>query len=438
MLPRPLRARRGRRDRRHAGLAAPAHRAADGELAVQRRDRAPRQRRQPRPGPPRRAQPDDRPAAGSATPRCPPTRPPSCTASSCGSRCPRPAGHAEPGFEHYAPPRGDGARLGRPGLPRLHARLDLAGQDLLATARRRDRARAGGTSWSLPLDPAYEHGVLLDSGDRHGRRRPGQGGRARVRRPRRHAARPSPPTHGGRLLLLGGAAVRRADRDVVELRRPQPRRDRRRSAPSGRPRSRTTVRSSRTPSRSSTVGSAWSSATTCRRSPRRAAQRYASSPAADADVTVSSPPPIAGRRQRSRVAGMATDPTSTSTSPASRRPSSTAPSSGAPSPATPRAWSTPARRSCASTASTWTRSGWSTTTSPPGSTRTCASTAGRPTSGPTSTRASWPATSSWSPARSGWATTPASPSSSSSGSTRSPASSTTRASTSSTAGSPAA
>ena len=30
--------------------AAPAHRAADGELAVHRRDRAPRQRRQPRDG----------------------------------------------------------------------------------------------------------------------------------------------------------------------------------------------------------------------------------------------------------------------------------------------------------------------------------------------------------------------------------------------------
>ena len=42
------------------GRAAPAHRAADGELALHRRDRAPRHGRPPRDGPPGRGQPDDR------------------------------------------------------------------------------------------------------------------------------------------------------------------------------------------------------------------------------------------------------------------------------------------------------------------------------------------------------------------------------------------
>jgi DNA-binding HxlR family transcriptional regulator len=41
VLRRPLRARRGRRHRRDGRAAAPAHRPADGELAVRRRDRAP-------------------------------------------------------------------------------------------------------------------------------------------------------------------------------------------------------------------------------------------------------------------------------------------------------------------------------------------------------------------------------------------------------------
>ena len=45
VLPRPLRAGPGRRDRRHGRLAAPPHRAADRELAVRRQHRAPRQRR---------------------------------------------------------------------------------------------------------------------------------------------------------------------------------------------------------------------------------------------------------------------------------------------------------------------------------------------------------------------------------------------------------
>src|SRR3712207_8003412 len=45
VLRRPLRTRRRRHHRRHGRPAAPAHRPADGQLAVQRRDRAPRHHR---------------------------------------------------------------------------------------------------------------------------------------------------------------------------------------------------------------------------------------------------------------------------------------------------------------------------------------------------------------------------------------------------------
>ena len=73
------------------------------------------------------------------------------------------------------------------------------------------------------------------------------------------------------------AAVRRGDRDVVELRRPHPRRGRRRPARSGRPRSPATARSSPTARTSPTDASASSSATTCRPSPRPPSPRPASS-----------------------------------------------------------------------------------------------------------------------------------------------------------------
>ena len=53
---------------------------------VEHRDSAGRARD----GAARRAEPDDRRRAASATPRCPPRRPPSCTACSCGWRCPIP------------------------------------------------------------------------------------------------------------------------------------------------------------------------------------------------------------------------------------------------------------------------------------------------------------------------------------------------------------
>ena len=121
VLRRPLRPRRRGRLRRHVRRAAPAHRAADGQLAVRRRDRAPRQRRQPRAGAARRGQPDDRrsrhqplrgldrrhrraarrAAVGGAAGRRPRRR--------AGLPAPRPRPGARPG-------------LGGAGLPRLAAR----------------------------------------------------------------------------------------------------------------------------------------------------------------------------------------------------------------------------------------------------------------------------------------------------------------------------
>ena len=96
VLRRPLRSRRRRRHRRHGRPAAPAHRAADGELAVHRRGRAPRQRRPPRDGAARRGEPDDRrprhqPLRGVAR-----RRPRRCTARSSGSRCRTPTGTSTP------------------------------------------------------------------------------------------------------------------------------------------------------------------------------------------------------------------------------------------------------------------------------------------------------------------------------------------------------
>ncbi len=98
-------------------------------LAVHRRDRAPRQRRPPRDGAARRAEPDDR------RPRHQPLRGLDrrdhgrCTAPSCGSRCRPSARDGAPGFDHYAPAAVTGRGLGGAGLPRLAARRHLAGRD---------------------------------------------------------------------------------------------------------------------------------------------------------------------------------------------------------------------------------------------------------------------------------------------------------------------
>ena len=184
---------------------APAHRPADGELAVRRRDRAPRQRRHPRHGPPRRAEPDD------GRPRHLPLRglhrrrPPCCTASSCGWRCPTRPGDA-PGLRALRPDAGrasTGARRGSSSA-RCSARPRRS-PTFTPAARRRARPRAAAprsrspstrptstACWSTPAR-VTSHGTAS---------RPR---RARLRRPR--SPRPSrwstAPT-AGRLLLLGG------------------------------------------------------------------------------------------------------------------------------------------------------------------------------------------------------------------------------------------
>ena len=143
---------RGRRDRRHAGRAAPAHRPADGELAVQRRDRAPRQRRQPRAGAARRAEPDDGRSRHLPLRGVAPPRPPCCTASSCGWRCPTRTATAGRRFEHYAPPVRARPGVATRGCSSARCSAALAGRDLHAR-------------WSAPrsmLDPAARD-VTLDS-----------------------------------------------------------------------------------------------------------------------------------------------------------------------------------------------------------------------------------------------------------------------------------
>ena len=130
-----------RRLRRHERRAAPAHRAADRLVAVHRRGRAPRQRRPPRDGPARRAQPDDR------RPRHQPLR--GLDARDLGAARRPAVGRAavvgprrRPEVRPLRARRGDRRGLGGPGLPRLAARRHLAGRDRDAPARRRAAARA--------------------------------------------------------------------------------------------------------------------------------------------------------------------------------------------------------------------------------------------------------------------------------------------------------
>ena len=163
VLRRPLRARRGRRLRWHVGGAAPAHRAADGELAVHRRGRAPRQHRHARDGASRRGQPDDRrpgdqplrglpadhahPARRPAVGRAPGRRP----AHRAGVRAPRPG----------SPVIGDGwtARVFLGSLlgetSPVSTYTPLLGAEVLLEP---------GTTLVLDVDATFEHGVLVDSG----------------------------------------------------------------------------------------------------------------------------------------------------------------------------------------------------------------------------------------------------------------------------------
>ena len=202
--------------------AAPAHRAADGELAVHRRDRAPRQPRGPRDGPARRAEPDDRrPRHRHSEVSTPRTTDP--------ARRPAVGGAARPA---PATPRGlpaPRARAGRDrrrhgaGLPRHAGRRDLSGAPLTPRCSARSSSSSPRAELTLDVDPAFEHGVLVDIGPVMLDGTELAPRRARLPRPGPDrltlANRADEPA---RVLLLGGAPFERADRHVVELRRPHP------------------------------------------------------------------------------------------------------------------------------------------------------------------------------------------------------------------------
>ena len=208
---------------------------------------------------PGRAEPDDRrprhqPLRGldARRPRC-------CTAPSSGSRCPSSARDGAPAFDHYAPAAvtGDGWEA------RVFLGSLLGDTSPVATAHARCSApsccsppapsctststrRSSTASWSTPA--SSRSATSRPSSTSSPTCRPAPSGstiEAVTRRPGAAARRP---------------AVRRGDRDVVELRRPQPRGGRRLPRGVDGPARRTA-----TP----TAGSASRPATTCRRSRRR-------------------------------------------------------------------------------------------------------------------------------------------------------------------------
>ena len=217
VLRRPLRARRHRELGRHGRPAPPAHGARDGQLAVHRRGRAPRQPRHPRDGPPRRAQPHDRWARGRALRGQHAGHHPAARRAALGRAarpCPRPAPRLRP-----PRPRDDGSRRRRRGpcLPRDAGRVDVAGGHRDPAARRGAAPRAG-----CPVDarrrPHLRARPARRPWSRHAPGAPGGARRARRRRPRpvdagdRRGRRARPPRPARR------PALRRADRHVVELR----------------------------------------------------------------------------------------------------------------------------------------------------------------------------------------------------------------------------
>ena len=213
-------------DRRHGRPAAPAHRPADGQLAVHRRDRAPRLRRPPRVRAARRAQPDDRRSRDQPQrvlhPRHhhAPRRP-----AVAGAARRRPAGRAD--VRALRARAGARATAGRRGCssgrcsastspvttytPLLGAELTArGGYDADGAGRPVVRASA---CWSTPAALRVDGKPL--AAHELGFVEPGADALELTRRRGRPAARARRP------------AVRRADRHVVELHRPRPRRGRR-------------------------------------------------------------------------------------------------------------------------------------------------------------------------------------------------------------------
>ncbi|CAK7286460.1 putative Pirin [Streptomyces misionensis JCM 4497] len=225
VLRRPLRARRRRRLGRHGGPPAPAHRTADRQLAVQRRDRAPRQPRHPRAGPAGRVEPDDRrsryqPLGGLHRADIGPAR--RATVGGAARRTPpRPTGLPAPRPATRRP----GRRRGQ-GVPRHPRRRHLARPHLQPAPRRRDHPRRARGRHPGDRPPLRTRAARRPGGGAHGGDAPAPG---RTRLPGTRTRHAAPREHGGHPGPHGAArrhAVRRTDRDVVELHRTVARRDR--------------------------------------------------------------------------------------------------------------------------------------------------------------------------------------------------------------------
>lgn len=225
VLRRPLRSRRGLAVRRHGRGPPPAHRPPDGQLAVQRGDRAPGQRGQPRARQTGRGEPHDgrsrhQPLRGVHPGHHGPARRPALGGAALGAprhRSGLPAPRPRPG----GPGRRRGARL-----PRLARGGHLTGRHLHAPARRRGDPGPG-----RHRDPRRRPRLRARSPRRQRRRTPRRHGRAPRRTGLRRTGTKDPRTDqcGIRRRPAGGAgrsALPGGDRHVVELRRTHPRRDR--------------------------------------------------------------------------------------------------------------------------------------------------------------------------------------------------------------------
>ena len=146
-----------------------------------------------------------------------------CTASSCGWRCPTAATGTAPDFAHHARPAAWSDGRSRPGADRRARRRGVARAGVHPARRRRGRLRRPGRT-EIPLEPDFEYAVLTLVGTADvdgGAAAAGPllylgTGRERLRSPRRRRPAAAPRRR----------AVRRRDRHVVELHRPQPRGDR--------------------------------------------------------------------------------------------------------------------------------------------------------------------------------------------------------------------
>ncbi|CAM5394384.1 hypothetical protein SALBM217S_06339 [Streptomyces griseoloalbus] len=132
-----------------------------------------------------------------------------------------------PDFQHHVPAPGRPGRRRGARLPRLTRRGHLTGRDLHTPARRRGDPGPGRRQVTLDVDPGFEHGVLVDSGDV---RLDGTAVRpaelAYTAPGRRTLTLTNAAPRGRPAAGAGGSALPGGDRHVVELHRTHPRRDR--------------------------------------------------------------------------------------------------------------------------------------------------------------------------------------------------------------------